>query len=265
MKFETSKLEQRQIDIWLCSIDCLDIGVNKDAFLKLLNAEERKRYERFVFEKDKNVLLASRYLLRSLLSAYHPEISPESWTFEFNDYGKPTVASNLLTSPLQFNLSHSRNDVVLAFSTEASLGIDIESFVRDSDLEKLARYSFSEKEQSQIEELVGDDFRDRFFSLWTLKEAYMKADGRGMSLPLKSFSFVYDDDNKYLSSFESEHLDPNENWLFWQYETELECFVSLMLRSELKDRSDYRIRVRKVEGRGQSVDMSLPLRKLAID
>ena len=191
MKFKVDKLRDQQIDVWLCSIECLDIEANKDALLVLLNEDELRRYHRFVFDKDKYVFLASRYLLRTLLSAYLPGIEPADWEFDFNENGKPSISTSLVPASISFNVSHSRNNVVLSFSKEAILGVDIESFVRISDLDKLAQYSFSETEYSQIQKLEGEAFRDRFFSLWTLKEAYIKADGRGMSLPLKSFSFYF--------------------------------------------------------------------------
>lgn len=260
MKFEAQKLVEQQVDIWVCSIDCLDIESNEEVLLKLLNDDERKRYERFVFEKDKRVLLAARYLLRSLLSAYHPQIRPESWVFEFNDNGKPEVSREQLSKPIQFNLSHTRNNVALAFSTESRLGIDMESFDRDSDLAKLARYSFSEKELSQIEGLAKDEFRDRFFSLWTLKEAYMKADGRGMSLPLKSFSFIYDANNERLTELRSEHITKDENWLFWQYETNLDSFLSIAICPQEQAKKAFTVKQREVVGLGAYRNLELLLR-----
>jgi 4'-phosphopantetheinyl transferase len=149
--------------------------------------------------------------------------------------------------------------VVLAFSRENHLGVDIESFNRDSNLEKLAHYSFSKKEISQIEALEGEGYRDRFFSLWTLKEAYMKADGRGMSLPLKSFSFVFDKENKSLVGFESSHVASDENWLFWQYETPFDSYISMALRSEFKDCASYEVKLKNITGFSQAIDCSLPL------
>lgn len=261
MKFnfgEVDELGDGQVDVWLCSIECLNIDSNKESLLALLNEDELRRYRRFVFDKDKNVFLASRYLLRSLLSAYVPEMEPAVWEFDFNDNGKPSISKDLVLEPIFFNVSHSKNNVVLAFSDEAVLGVDIESFLRASELDKLARYSFSEKEFSQITKLEGECFRERFFSLWTLKEAYIKADGRGMSLPLKSFSFIFDEENKSLAGFESEHLGASEKWRFWQYETELDAFISLALKSE--SLADYKVRHRKVVGLGQHEEVVLALR-----
>ena len=252
-------MQAQRIDLWLCSVERINVASHIDEFLALLSEDERVRYERFVFEKDRHVYLVSRYLLRTLLSRYLPDTSPKTWCFNYNDYGKPELPN----CPLSFNLSHSDNHIVLAFSRDEVLGVDIESHKREVDFQPLAKYSFSTKEYAQIEKLDQEAFRDRFFSLWTLKEAYMKADGRGMSIPLKSFSFLFDDSNRYLARFEPEQKSDSDPWLFWQFETDLDCFISLATQSNGLARGEYRIETKEITGLDKVRELSLPLRELA--
>ncbi len=179
---------EKQIDIWLLDnahpYSEAEIGQLK----LLLTPEELERQQRFAFAKDRNQYILARALLRTTLSLYEPKIKPEQWRFDFNAWGKPSIVLELQSS-IHFNLSHTHNFVALAIRQLEPVGIDVECLQRGNDLPSLAKHCFTEKEQSYV--TAGDvtALPRRFFNIWTLKEALIKAHGQGLSLGLKHFDF----------------------------------------------------------------------------
>jgi 4'-phosphopantetheinyl transferase len=126
--------------------------------------------------------------VRTALSHYY-SLTPEAWQFHSNSHGKPRVDPDC---GLQFNLSNSLDLVVCLIAKGAEVGIDTESFERAREIADLAEEVFSPLELTQLEGLRGPERLDRALSLWTLKEAFIKARGSGLSMPLKKLSFLFD-------------------------------------------------------------------------
>src|SRR5579859_7261822 len=160
---------------------------NPTPFLGLLSVEERERYHKFLFEPDRLLYLTAHAQIRSLLSLYDEDIGAADWTFSTNHYGRPEIAGPHRGSPLRFNLSHTRGCVVSAFTRGRAVGIDVENRERKVDALAVARHSFAPREVQDVEALSGEKLRSRFFEYWTLKEAFIKAHGKGLSIPLKDF------------------------------------------------------------------------------
>lgn len=180
-------------DIWL--IDRVDLFTEDQikTYLSLLNNEEVERYHRFAFTKDKTLYLLARALLRCTLSLYHPTTAPSDWQFQSNEFGKPRIHSPGGLST-EFNLSHTQGCVALAVSGGSAVGIDVEITQRNNNLRGLANYCFTPREQQWIFQSCDDkEQRTRFFRLWTLKEAYVKAVGQGISMGLKNIEFEMSD------------------------------------------------------------------------
>ena len=107
--------------------------------------------------------------------------------FRVNAYGKPALAFPSQRYPLQFNLSHYANVALFAFSLQRQLGVDVEYMRADIPYDQLAQYSFSTYEQTVLRRLPTEQKHQAFYNCWTRKEAYIKARGMGLSLPLDLF------------------------------------------------------------------------------
>jgi 4'-phosphopantetheinyl transferase len=152
-----------------------------------LSLEEKARADRFHFAKDRNRFVVARGLLRELLGAYlqHP---PEDLEFSYGQHGKPALSGAHRSSGLCFNLSHSAGLAVYAIARERNLGIDVEHIRPDSAGDDIAERYFSAREVSELRSLPPHERVDGFFRCWTRKEAYLKATGMGLQIPLDSFA-----------------------------------------------------------------------------
>ena len=150
-----------------------------------LSATERARADRFVVEPPRRRFRYCRRAVRRALA----EITgsrPESLVFGAELNGKPTLLEPQ-NSALVFNVSHTGDWAVLALSQSRQLGVDIETIDPHLDTAGLANRFFAEAELRELAALPPGDQRAAFYRLWTSKEAYMKALGLGMLLPLGSF------------------------------------------------------------------------------
>ncbi len=212
-------IPSNQIDLWLVEDSQVEATAIDEVllakYLTLLNKEEQQRYERLLFPKHKKQFLISRALVRTSLAQYLDE-APEDLVFTKNAYGKPRVGTANKDLKINFNLSHTDHFSVLAVSKESEIGVDTEFLTRQVDILKLAQRYFSESETSDIESLEASLLNERFFCLWTLKEAYIKACGMGLAIPLKDFSFHFNNKNIAIS-FSEERDDSPEFWSLWQF------------------------------------------------
>ncbi len=152
----------------------------------LLEPDELARAQRFYFARDRHHWTVARAVLRLLLARYL-ELDPRRLRFSSNAYGKPALAFPTLTLPLYFNISHSHDLALYAFAYARELGVDVEYMRSDIEYMSLARHSFSAYENQVLHTLSSADLPQGFFNCWTRKEAYIKARGMGLSLPLDQF------------------------------------------------------------------------------
>lgn len=185
----------------------------KDTDNKTLDATEHQRAQSFKFDKDRDLYVAAHLFLRQVLSRYAP-VPKKDWQFVSNAYGKPAIA-NPGYGWLQFNLSHTQGRVACAVARNRAVGVDVEQHKCLSDLPSLCRHSFSPPEAEHVLSThVPDQQQQRFFSYWTLKEAYIKARGIGLSLPLQQFSFVQEVNRNWQLHYAPNFPDDGENWQF---------------------------------------------------
>lgn len=177
-----------EVCVYLCCCSSI-LPSDSMAFLEGFSLEEQLRNGRFRFESDQHRDRIARALVREVL-AEELDLPPQSLRFVKGAHGKPDLdrAFHQIDRAIEFNLSHSGNWVVLAVARER-VGIDIENIERENNVLAIAdRYFFGE----ELEELYSFPLleqRKRFFDYWTLKEAYMKARGEGISLGLSHFGF----------------------------------------------------------------------------
>ncbi|MDX1966294.1 MAG: 4'-phosphopantetheinyl transferase superfamily protein [Planctomycetaceae bacterium] len=151
-----------------------------------LDLDELARAGRYVVEPPRRRFRICRRGLRRCLGWFTKSLAREI-RFASERNGKPTLAHPKDTG-LRFNVSHSGDWGVIAVSWERTLGVDIESIDPNLDGAALASRFFSEHERAELLSLPPEDLQDGFYRLWTTKEAYIKAIGLGMAVPLGSFS-----------------------------------------------------------------------------
>lgn len=166
-------------------------GAELDTDVSLLSADERTRHARFVFARDRRDFAAAHALLRRQLSM-HADVTPDAWTFEVAPDGKPHLSRSCVGADLAFNLSHTRGLVACAIGHGADIGLDVESIDRVVDGRDIVAHYFSPDEVELLDACDATERPARFTELWTLKEAYVKAIGRGLSHPLDRFGFAFD-------------------------------------------------------------------------
>ena len=150
---------------------------------ELLSQEERERAGRFRVEKAHNNFVLTRGTLRLLLGRYLG-IAPREVCFAYEVHGKPVLEDG---GGLCFNVSHADGLALVALVRQRAIGVDVENLDRKIEAERLAERFFSERERQALRPLCGEELQIAFFRCWTRKEAYIKAKGEGLSLPLHQF------------------------------------------------------------------------------
>jgi 4'-phosphopantetheinyl transferase len=151
----------------------------------ILSPDEQRRADRFYQEIDFRRHVVGRGLLRLLLGQCFG-VAPDRLCFQDGQFGKPALAGEV--SPrLQFNLSHSGDLIVIAIVPGHAVGVDVEKIRPDIALDRIAQDFFSPQECASLATLDGPSQLDGFYACWTRKEAWIKARGEGLSLPLRQF------------------------------------------------------------------------------
>ncbi len=163
-------------------------GPGLDAALwGVLDAGEIARSKRIRFPAQQRLFGVSRFLLRTVL-AHYGSTAPGAWRFVAGDHGKPRVAPGSGPAPA-FNLSHTAGVAVVAVTAGGEVGVDVENRDRRVQARRLGERFFSSAEAAELGGLPEAELRERFILIWTLKEAYVKGLGLGLSRPLDSFAF----------------------------------------------------------------------------
>ena len=152
----------------------------------MLTDEERARTDRYRLARDRRTSLVTRALVRLTLSRYC-DVPPGRWRFRTGRHGRPEIASP--ASTLRFNVSHTGGLVVCLVGRGRELGVDAESLRRDRRWLDLADRFFAPAEARALREVPAPGRARRFLEYWTLKESYLKARGRGLTLPLSGCRF----------------------------------------------------------------------------
>jgi 4'-phosphopantetheinyl transferase len=165
------------------AVKIADIASEQIAKLsEFIDPKKRNRIEKFVQKEDKIRTLIGEILIRSVMIQKY-DIDNEDLVFQENEYGKPS----LINFPhVFFNVSHSGDFVVCAFD-DFPVGIDIEK-IKDIEYVDIAGSFFTPKECEYMIKSDSNQQINKFYDLWALKESYIKCCGKGLSLPLQSFS-----------------------------------------------------------------------------
>ena len=214
-------LDVHEVHVWHLLADGLADSAVRHALFTLLSTEEQDRMARYRHDQDRTLFLLSRGLMRSVLASYLGCRCREV-RFAANDFGKPILhpegpaAHNAPCSPLHFNLTHSRGAAALAVSRGREVGIDVEQRERRLEFLALAERFFSADEARYLRGLEDSQRSEAFFAIWTLKEAFVKGIGRGLSYPLDAFCFDLDADRLIRFRPLADFVSPD--WHFQQFE-----------------------------------------------
>ena len=214
-------LPDDEVHVW--QVDLVAWEKDAESLFKLLNAEERDRAARFKFPEPRNQFVISRALLRRSLGCYLG-IEAREVQFRVTANGKPELAANsafLRIEDLRFNLSHTHGVTAFAVTRRRQVGIDVERIREDTNAMELAERYFSRQEVEWLQSQPAPQVVAAFFSCWTAKEAYIKAHGEGLSMPLDSFGILplagATDSELQLKVYE----DPEESRRWWMWRLNL--------------------------------------------
>jgi 4'-phosphopantetheinyl transferase len=212
-----------EIHVWTIPLD--PPAAEVEALRRLLAGDERARAERFRFERHRRRYAVGRGALRTLLGRYLG-VDPRDLAFRYGPNEKPYLAPSLAAGAggLEFNLSNSDELAVVAFTTGAELGADVERLRPMPDALDIAERFFSVAERRVLAAVPEGDRERTFFRCWTRKEAYLKAVGTGITVPLDRFDvtlaaedppriLAMEGDPEKAAAWTLAHLEPRSGYL----------------------------------------------------
>lgn len=234
-------LPRGEAHLWYVRDDEVGSETLVAAYRALLNPEEEARRARYFFEHSRREYLLTRALVRTVLSRYR-ELAPAAWTFTANQWGRPEI-SNPEGGALRFNLTNTSGLVAILVAHDREIGVDVEDLERRGETVKIADRFFSPSEVEALHAVPEERQRARFFDYWTLKEAYIKARGMGLAIPLDQFSFLISPGEPIRIAFDPRLPDRPETWQFEQLRPTERHLISLAIRRESEP--DLRVVVRR--------------------
>jgi 4'-phosphopantetheinyl transferase len=181
---ETLVLGCDEVHVWRATLDQTPSQIQ--SFRRNLAEDEQARAQRFYFERDRGHFIVARGMLRAILGGYLKR-APEGLSFCYTAHGKPALAGESGGDTIRFNVSHSHGVALYAITRGREVGIDLERIRSDLAVAEIAGRFFSRQEVAMFQTLPTEAQREAFFRGWTRKEAYLKARGEGLSLPLDQF------------------------------------------------------------------------------
>jgi 4'-phosphopantetheinyl transferase len=199
-------LPEGEVHVWRGNLDPDARELKQLA--EMLDQDELARATRFHFEHDRLRFIAGRGLLRQILARYL-ETAPTAVQFGYSANGKPYL---LPASALHFNLSHACEVLIVAVTRGRQLGVDVEVLPLDAADDRVEKLVFCSAEQAALKRVDATEHPRLFARLWTRKEAYIKADGRGMTLRLDHIDVDTQPDGILLYQPEFDQWTPAPGW-----------------------------------------------------
>lgn len=177
------ELERDEVHVWQAALEQPALQIQN--YHRNLASDEQARAARFHFEKDRAHFIVARGVLRAILGGYVKR-APDRLSFCYGSHGKPALAG-ASGEEIRFNVSHSGGVALYAITRGREVGVDVERIRPDVAVAEIAERFFSRPEAAMLRTLPAAAQREAFFRCWTRKEAYIKARGEGLSLPLDQF------------------------------------------------------------------------------
>ena len=245
-------LSEDEAHVWLANPERIHEPALLERYLALLGSQERERHARLRREPSRREFLVAHAFARMTLSRYAP-VPPEAWSFSLGEHGRPEISGPSDGRGLRFNLSHTRGMVACAVTRDLDIGVDVENRARRLRHRDLSERFFGEAEVEALRALAPEERARRFLELWTLKEAYLKARGLGISIPLRGFQFQLSDSAPPRIRFDPALLcDDPESWQFALHRpTQTHTLALAICRPDRRERT-----VRFFESEGDAGDAS---------
>lgn len=205
------RLGPNEVQVWCANLDAC--STNLATLTGYLSNEELERASLFKVPLARDRFLAGRATLREILGSYL-EQPPSSFFIETAPQGKPRLSGRFNALDVRFSLSRSYGLALFAFSLNREVGVDIEKIRPEFVREGIAELYFSAREQQDLENTPSEFRMEAFFRCWTRKEAYIKARGEGLNIPLDSFSVSLKPDEPALLSSQD-----SERWKLYSIDT----------------------------------------------
>ncbi|QDG94516.1 4'-phosphopantetheinyl transferase superfamily protein (plasmid) [Rhizobium sp. NIBRBAC000502774] len=221
-----------EIEIWLVDHDRLAPLAVLDRYRQILSKEEITQERKFRSQTDRLGYAVTRIAQRLLLSRY-VGMDPEALTFSRTSHGRPGLSCPPAERcGLDFNISHDGTLTVFGLIKGGAIGVDVMTTPARSSYMNVARRFFCPVETEALDKLAEPLRARRFMEFWTLKEAYVKACGAGLSIPLNSFYFVLEEPGKIDFFPQSPSHDISISWNFWQFRPAPEVLIAICVRQE---------------------------------
>ncbi len=222
-------MKTEPIHVWTIALDSFRLQLHQ--LQERLADDEVERAKRFRFDKDRQRWVGTRAALRILLSRYCGA-APEEISFSYGSYGKPRLAHPETVPELHFNVSHAADLAMIAVSECGPLGIDVEEVRWLPDLTDVMKSHFASGECDAVRNLPASQQTEGFFHCWTRKEAFIKALGIGLSMPLTSFEVtVTPEQPARLLSIRND-LEKAKHWSLYRLRTPVGYVAALAVHAD---------------------------------
>jgi 4'-phosphopantetheinyl transferase len=195
-----------------------------------LSDAELDKYQRLRFPEDRHRYLVSHALVRETLSKY-VDMPPAAWHFSHGEHGRPEIDVPD-TPPLRFNMSHTEGLVCCTVTLDDDCGIDAEKITARHAASEIAKRMFSADENADLETLSGDAQLEYFYTCWTLREAYGKARGLGITFPMRKLTFSFMRTQSVQVTFDPDVKDNAALWDFQLFRPTAAHILATASRSE---------------------------------
>jgi 4'-phosphopantetheinyl transferase len=200
----------------------------------MLAPDEICRHDAYRFARDRSLYLATRILCRCTLGHF-AGVEPAAMVFHSDRHGRPEIARPTEATSITFNLSNTTGMVVIAVARGRAIGVDAETLDRlDSSL-SVAERMFAREEWDDVRHCPAATRSERFATYWTLKEAYGKARGLGLGVPLDAVVFTMDNGTVRVR-FDGPANDDAQKWCFFCFSPTVEHRIALAVGCESGDR-----------------------------
>jgi len=227
----TLQLADDEVHLWRAALDYS--GAELSGFEQLLSEDERARAARFLFPRDRQHFTAARAVLRSIVASY-VNMAPNQLQFSVGPHGKPALATGFDASTLSFNVSHSRDVALYAISGGCDVGVDVEHVSADTDVDQMAERFFSPRELATFRLLPSEEKQYAFFTCWVRKEAYVKARGNGLAIPLDTFTVSFSPGEPAALLDVAGYPEEPAAWCLWELDVAPSCAAALAANSRTR-------------------------------
>ncbi|MBU4270603.1 MAG: 4'-phosphopantetheinyl transferase superfamily protein [Planctomycetes bacterium] len=228
------RLNARRIDLWHVPLDEAADPTLFDEYRSLLSHEELQRLQRFTHDESRRLFLVGRALLRKTLSQYTGH-APRGLEFRYNAHGKPSLKTPVET-PLEFSVSHTRGLAVCVVALGDPVGVDVERDRTVSNPLEIAGRFFAPAEAAALEKLPVERRNAAFIELWTLREAFVKARGVGLTTRPADFAFSLSADREATVSFSESSEERPGDWQFARFRFAAHYRVALAINRPASER-----------------------------